>query len=58
MREIISLNENWTLSFPKGDHVTEQVNLPHTWNAVDGNDGSPSSPVRAAAPMLRCSLLR
>ena len=75
MREIISLNENWTLSFPKGDHVTEQVNLPHTWNAVDGNDGNGSylrttgvytrtfeqpkrSPVRAAAPMLRCSLLR
>ena len=42
MREIISLNENWTLSFPKGDHVTEQVNLPHTWNAVDGNDGNGS----------------
>ena len=42
MREIISLNENWTLSFPKGDHTTEQVNLPHTWNAVDGNDGNGS----------------
>ena len=42
MREIISLNENWTLSFPKGDHATEQVNLPPTWNAVDGNDGNGS----------------
>ncbi len=42
MSEIISLNENWTLSFPKGDHATEQVNLPHTWNAVDGNDGNGS----------------
>ena len=42
MREIISLSENWTLSFPKGDHATEQVNLPHTWNAVDGNDGNGS----------------
>ena len=42
MREIISLNENWTLSFPKGDHATEQVNRPHTWNAVDGNDGNGS----------------
>ena len=42
MRESISLNENWTLSFPKGDHATEQVNLPHTWNAVDGNDGNGS----------------
>ena len=40
MRNIISLNQNWTLSFPKGDHVTEQVSLPHTWNAVDGNDGN------------------
>ena len=42
MRDIFSLNENWTLSFPKGDHATEQVNLPHTWNAVDGNDGNGS----------------
>ena len=25
MREIISLNENWTLSFPKGERPTEQV---------------------------------
>ena len=39
MREIISLNENWTLSFPKGERPTEQVTLPHTWNAVDGQDG-------------------
>ena len=38
MREIISLNENWTLSFPKGERPTEQVTLPHTWNAVDGMD--------------------
>ena len=40
MREIISLNENWTLSFPKGERPTEQVTLPHTWNAVDGMDGN------------------
>ena len=39
MREIISLNENWTLSFPKGERPTEQVTLPHTWNAIDGQDG-------------------
>ena len=39
MREIISLNENWTLSFPKGERPTEQVTLPHTWNAKDGQDG-------------------
>ena len=42
MREIISLNENWTLSFPKGDHVPAQVTLPHTWTAVEGNDGNGS----------------
>ena len=40
MREIISLNEDWTLSFPKGERPAEAVTLPHTWNAVDGMDGS------------------
>ena len=30
MREIISLNEGWTLSFPKGERATETVTLPHT----------------------------
>ena len=42
MREVISLNENWTLSFPKGERPTEQVTLPHTWNAIDGMDGNGS----------------
>ncbi|MBQ7339414.1 MAG: DUF4982 domain-containing protein [Clostridia bacterium] len=42
MRTIQNINENW--SFFKGDRTTEnpqveQVNLPHTWNAVDGQDG-------------------
>ena len=36
MREIISLNKNWT--FTQNGQSTE-VNLPHTWNAVDGQDG-------------------
>ena len=40
MRTIINLNEGWL--FEKG--VTafaspETVNLPHSWNAVDGQDG-------------------
>ena len=39
MRKIISLNENWTLTFPKGERPSETVTLPHTWNAVDGMDG-------------------
>ena len=42
MRNIISLNENWTLSFPEGERPTEIVTLPHTWNAVDGMDGNGS----------------
>ena len=42
MRKVISLNENWTLSFPNGEHPTKNVTLPHTWNAVDGMDGSGS----------------
>ena len=42
MREIIPINENWTLSFPKCEHPAEQVTLPHTWNAVDGMDGNGS----------------
>ena len=45
MREVISINEGW--AFKKGAAVPEAfpgeawelVNLPHTWNAVDGQDG-------------------
>ena len=38
MRHIISLNEGW--SFHKsGSEDHEILNLPHTWNAVDGMDG-------------------
>ncbi len=42
MRNIISLNENWTLSFPRGERPTKTVTLPHTWNVVDGMDGNGS----------------
>ncbi len=42
MRQIVKLNDNWI--FVKGTNdVTarsgETVNLPHTWNATDGQDG-------------------
>ena len=37
VREYIGLNENWTFYGPKGS--TEQVNVPHTWNGKDGQDG-------------------
>lgn len=48
MRNIINLNDNWKFiqenvglptSFPTD---WQDVNLPHTWNAVDGNDGNGS----------------
>ena len=66
MRNVVSLNENWTLTFPKGERPAEAVTL-HTWNAVDGMDGNgsylrttgvyrtllrPSSPWPAAAPYI------
>ena len=37
MRNSICLNRNWTFYGPKG--APETINLPHTWNAVDGQDG-------------------
>lgn len=36
MRNIISINENWKFTKEK---ETETVNLPHTWNGTDGQDG-------------------
>lgn len=37
MRRILSLNDTW--KFSKNNSDFETVNLPHTWNAVDGQDG-------------------
>lgn len=54
MRNIIPFNENWKFSLketavpstpPKG---WETVNLPHTWNRIDGHDGN-GSYLRTAA---------
>lgn len=69
MRNVISLNENWTLTFPKGERPAEAVTLPHTWNAVDGMDGNgsylrttgvytrtftaPKQPLAGGAPILK-----
>lgn len=38
MRQIININDNW--SFSKGGVYSDAVTLPHTWNAIDGMDGS------------------
>ena len=37
MRTVLSLNEGWL--FAKPGAAQETVTLPHTWNAVDGQDG-------------------
>lgn len=37
MREVIIINDNW--SFSKDNSTYELVNLPHTWNGKDGQDG-------------------
>ncbi len=37
MRKIININKNWQFTGPKGDTVA--VDLPHTWNNIDGQDG-------------------
>ena len=36
-RAYISLNGEWTFHGPNGS--VEQVNIPHTWNGKDGQDG-------------------
>ena len=37
MRNIYNINADWL--FKKPECAEEKVNLPHTWNAVDGQDG-------------------
>ena len=41
MRTVIALKDNWrfTKNFGRHDAVTETVSLPHSWNAIDGQDG-------------------
>ncbi len=45
MREIINLNKDWCFSRKSGSlpkvlpENWERIDLPHTWNAVDGHDG-------------------
>ena len=45
MRTVFNMNEKWAFS-KEADHIPETipenwywVNLPHTWNAIDGQDG-------------------
>ena len=38
MRKTISLNQGWEFLYSK-DGTTAQVDVPHTWNNLDGQDG-------------------
>ena len=48
MRNVINLNENWAFiqenaGLPKEmPSDWQRIDLPHTWNAVDGHDGNGS----------------
>ncbi len=37
MRRVINLNSDW--NFTIEGRETQHINLPHTWNAIDGQDG-------------------
>ena len=37
MRKILQINKDWQFTGPDGNQVA--VDVPHTWNAVDGQDG-------------------
>ena len=43
MRKIVNINENWQFfkatAFGGERENGEILNLPHTWNALDGQDG-------------------
>ena len=43
MRKIISLNNGWQfykgVDFAGERQQAEQINIPHSWNAIDGQDG-------------------
>ena len=42
MRQILNLNENWLFAKDTADVSVREgdiINLPHTWNATDGQDG-------------------
>ena len=38
MRRIVNINKDWRFRKEEGDSE-QMINLPHTWNAIDGQDG-------------------
>ena len=39
MRKILPIHDNWLFSKQSTEEVAQTVTLPHTWNALDGQDG-------------------
>ena len=39
MRKILPIHDNWLFSKLSTVEAAEAVTLPHTWNAIDGQDG-------------------
>ncbi len=39
MRKILNLNKGWAFAKQETSNEWEQVDLPHTWNAIDGANG-------------------
>jgi len=37
MRKFVNLNDNWIFTYHDG--TSQEVNVPHTWNNLDGQDG-------------------
>ena len=54
MRKEILLNQDWSFTGPEGD--VSRINIPHTWNAVDGQDGG-NDYRRCACTYEKCFLL-
>ena len=38
MRNVLNFNDNWSFQ-RKPEETFAPVTLPHTWNAIDGQDG-------------------
>ena len=39
MRTILPIHDNWLFSRQSTGEAAQTVTLPHTWNALDGQDG-------------------
>ena len=40
MRTIININDNWKFTKDLEQNNWEYINIPHTWNSIDGAEGN------------------